>query len=432
MIWKTMSQDDRVRVTNVSRSWRTLAMHTPHLWSRIEIETTVHSEDCDCDICLGLPDKQPHNLHIIPLLLARNDSLELRVTVRTMYGEDDYDVVSDDIARLETVVEILRSDLHRIERLQVAVDEPRHVKMVMQAFNGAVFPQLRELEFDYYGKTARFSQIDPSKPFIESPTVLAAYNLDRIWSFRPWFLWPEQPQACMHKLSALAIRVSGISDIATIIFVCSSLRHLRLYVQALDVDVDSSTDRDFHAPTTYPALDILEVDCIYSRLELTFDDDSGDRAVPLTRIWEIIRQLAVNARQVDIVYPSKMKSCLSTALRCGLTVLSDRESEMISVINVRLGDFAGSDGWEGDMITLTLREEPASKDAVGRTCAITFHPDVLEHFLKLICRYIDPERIQRVELRLEATSVGVCDEVEEHVKSWVSTAEVLVTHRISL
>ncbi|KZV93546.1 hypothetical protein EXIGLDRAFT_835616 [Exidia glandulosa HHB12029] len=51
LIWQLLSLRDRVRVTHVSRTWRAIALGNSRLWSTLDLTSSLHRDDCECDEC---------------------------------------------------------------------------------------------------------------------------------------------------------------------------------------------------------------------------------------------------------------------------------------------------------------------------------------------------------------------------------------------
>ncbi|KZV99745.1 hypothetical protein EXIGLDRAFT_831285 [Exidia glandulosa HHB12029] len=50
-VWEGMPLKDRVAVSHVCRYWRDISVHCPTLWQHLEFFSTVHGDDCVCELC---------------------------------------------------------------------------------------------------------------------------------------------------------------------------------------------------------------------------------------------------------------------------------------------------------------------------------------------------------------------------------------------
>ncbi|KZW01829.1 hypothetical protein EXIGLDRAFT_760431 [Exidia glandulosa HHB12029] len=151
MIWGHLSMEDRVRVTHVCGAWRQLAVGTPRLWCSLDLFSSRHDVDCDCDRCSFLQDEDAicdrcddyllvgrSNIVLVTALLPRSQQLPLHLHVDAPHCNTDGDV-------LDELAVALLAHAHRLEVISIDSEDENTVLCLFNGL-GPTLPALRVLD----------------------------------------------------------------------------------------------------------------------------------------------------------------------------------------------------------------------------------------------------------------------------------------------
>ncbi|KZV87431.1 hypothetical protein EXIGLDRAFT_723707 [Exidia glandulosa HHB12029] len=146
MIWRLLCVEDRVKVSHVCSSWRSLALNTHRLWVELDFHSAVHDSDCCCSLCEHFKDDDGirtwtppsvTNLGICCNVLARSESLPLVVHM-------EFPLDRTPIKELLNIVSSLRPHCHRVEGIFFGVPRAKDLTDFFSIMSSPL-PNLRTL-----------------------------------------------------------------------------------------------------------------------------------------------------------------------------------------------------------------------------------------------------------------------------------------------
>ncbi|KZV81826.1 hypothetical protein EXIGLDRAFT_755337 [Exidia glandulosa HHB12029] len=140
MIWQLLCVEDRVKVSHVCSSWRSLAIDTPRLWAELDFCCVEHDDLCLCSFCRphsSIVVPRPTNLGICSKVLPRSRSVPLSVHVEFARDDTPFDDIVD-------IAESLEPHCQRLEGLFFVTQKSNDVADFLNNLSGP-FPTLRTL-----------------------------------------------------------------------------------------------------------------------------------------------------------------------------------------------------------------------------------------------------------------------------------------------
>ncbi|KZV80213.1 hypothetical protein EXIGLDRAFT_733411 [Exidia glandulosa HHB12029] len=176
MIWELLCVADRVEVSHVCSSWRSLAINTPRLWAELDFYSAVHNDPCYCSLCtphMGVTSVQlwnppsVTNLGICRNVLARSGCVPLIVHME--FSLDD-----TPIREIRRITASLELHSHRIKSLSFIAQLPDDVADFFNEISGlSALPNLRSLHCLAKDTSPRQQQsiILPTLPSVETMII---------------------------------------------------------------------------------------------------------------------------------------------------------------------------------------------------------------------------------------------------------------------
>ncbi|KZV78163.1 hypothetical protein EXIGLDRAFT_784221 [Exidia glandulosa HHB12029] len=135
-IWEQLPLVDRVTVSHVCYHWRATTLCYPILWCSLDVFSTLHDDQCDCEKC-SLEDPievGESNVALLGLLLPRSLDLPLKLSVR---------IAGANVAFCQGVSTVLGAAYTRVVDLRIVQEYESGISCFLAQFNG--FPALRRL-----------------------------------------------------------------------------------------------------------------------------------------------------------------------------------------------------------------------------------------------------------------------------------------------
>ncbi|KZV80211.1 hypothetical protein EXIGLDRAFT_845743 [Exidia glandulosa HHB12029] len=176
MIWELLCVEDRVKVSHICSSWRSLAINTPRLWGELDLYSAVHNKPCFCSLCgphakvTSVPRWNPPsvtNRSVFRNVLARSRSLPLSVRIEFILDDTPIDEILE-------IAQFLEPHYCRIQDLSFVSQVPDDVVDFFSKFSaGSHLPNLRTLHCTAkdLGRRQQRSLVLPALPSAETVVI---------------------------------------------------------------------------------------------------------------------------------------------------------------------------------------------------------------------------------------------------------------------
>lgn len=226
--WRDLPLEDRIAVTRVCHKWRALALACPRVWCRLDMCSSLHSENCACQNCpdprsmserLYLTHPTPlANLHLIDLVLPWSKSLPLALEVFDNARTSDGPVY-------EHLANSLQPHVGRIASIELRFVDHYLVQEFLGFF--PALPALRTLT-----TTCFYACVHKDFPFAPQSFVerhidmpaLEFLSLDRSLTWP----WAQTFALSLPSLRMVTCTVGGMEDLLALLHACPRLSHIQL------------------------------------------------------------------------------------------------------------------------------------------------------------------------------------------------------------
>ncbi|KZW01339.1 hypothetical protein EXIGLDRAFT_745131 [Exidia glandulosa HHB12029] len=146
LVWQDLPLADRLSITRVCHTWRTIAHGAPSLWRFLDLVVDAHNSECDCQQCvddirksrIAMQAQRPSktNIHLAyhALKLGKQALVVLEVTDDTQFSNDD---------AYRFLGRVLSPHAHRIRAVYLQMVDNEIIDLLFDSIQS--FPALRVL-----------------------------------------------------------------------------------------------------------------------------------------------------------------------------------------------------------------------------------------------------------------------------------------------
>ncbi|EJD44978.1 hypothetical protein AURDEDRAFT_124862 [Auricularia subglabra TFB-10046 SS5] len=246
-VWQYLPFVDMVAAARVCRSWRTLARAAPELWTIVEIHSSLHHQDCDCEECEeSLSCAGDTNLGIARYALASlSRDKSVAVQLRSTRSQENEIFESQ-------LIRTLTQCASRLVELRIACNDERLPSSILRGVGA--FPALETLTIRSIDRWGLEEPPAFAGSSVELP-ALAYLDLD------PSCVWPEMiDQVNLQALRSLTCTFHSPYEviIALVAFSIATYQNVRLHWR-LDPREPDLFDLEHPLPDYLDAINVVRI-----------------------------------------------------------------------------------------------------------------------------------------------------------------------------